>query len=77
MSEHFRPDLAETAFPRPKLRLIKVAVQPVFVLDDGETITEVEHPVTVIPANEWSTYSSERFRREVEEWQARIDGGEG
>ncbi len=28
---------------KPRLRLVKVAVQPFFVLDDGETITEVEH----------------------------------
>lgn len=56
-----------------QLRLVKVAVQPFFVLDDGETIEEVEHQVTMIPASEWATYSSERFPREVAEWQARID----
>jgi len=62
--------------PKSRLRLIKVAVQPFFVLDDGETITELEHQVTVIPASEWPTYSSERFPREVAEWQARLDAGE-
>lgn len=56
-----------------KLRLVKVVVQPVFVLDDGENITELEHPPTVIPASEWPTYSSERFPREVAEWQATLD----
>jgi hypothetical protein len=56
-----------------KLRLVKVVVQPVFVLDDGENIIEVEHQPTVIPANEWPTYSSERFPREVAEWQQRLD----
>lgn len=59
-----------------KLRLVKVAVQPFFVLDDGETITEVDHSATVIPASEWPAYSSERFPREVAEWQARLDAGE-
>jgi len=59
-----------------RLRLVKVAVQPFFVLDDGETITEVDHSATMIPAAEWSTYSSERFPREVAEWQARLDVGE-
>jgi hypothetical protein len=59
-----------------RLRLVKVAVQPFFVLDDGETITEVDHGTTVIPAAEWPTYSSERFPREVAEWQARLDAGE-
>ena len=60
----------------PKLRLVKVLVQPVLVLDDGETIEEVDHPAIVIPADEWPTYSSERFPREIEEWQARLDKGE-
>jgi hypothetical protein len=58
-----------------KLRLVKVAVQPFFVLDDGKTITEVDHGTTVIPAADWPTYSSERFPREVAEWQARLDAG--
>lgn len=56
-----------------KLRLLKVAVQPFFVIDDGESIEEIEHPTAVIPASEWSTYSSERFPREVAEWQAQLD----
>lgn len=58
-----------------KVRLLKVVVQPVFVLDDGETLVEVEHPATVIPAAEWPTYSSERFPREVGEWQRKLDNG--
>ncbi len=56
-----------------KVRLLKVVVQPVFVLDDGEELTEVQHPATVIPAAEWPTYSSERFPREVAEWQKKLD----
>ena len=48
-------------------------VQPVFVLDDGVNITEVEQPPVAIPAAEWPTYSNERFPREVAEWQARLD----
>lgn len=56
-----------------KLRLVKVAVQPYFILDDGENITELEHPATVIPASEWPTYSSERFPREVQAWQEQLD----
>lgn len=56
-----------------KLRLIKVIVQPVFVLDDGENVTEVEHGAIAIPASEWPAYSGERFPREVEAWQAQID----
>jgi hypothetical protein len=57
-----------------KLRLLKVAVQPYFILDHGTHVEELEHPPTVIPANEWPTYSSERFPRELAEWQAQLDG---
>jgi hypothetical protein len=57
----------------PKLRLVKVIVQPVFILDHGTHVAEVEHPPVVIPAEEWPTYSSERFPREVEQWQRRLD----
>jgi hypothetical protein len=56
-----------------KLRLVKVVVQPIVLLDDGENMVEVEHPPTVIPAGEWPTYSSERFPREFAEWQAKLD----
>lgn len=58
----------------PRLRLVRVHVQPVFILDDGDNLTDVEHPPITIPAAEWPTYSGERFPREVAEWQARIDG---
>lgn len=60
----------------PELRLVKVVVQPVFILDHGTHVSEVEHPPVVIPAEEWPTYSSERFPREVQEWQQRIDAEE-
>jgi hypothetical protein len=59
-----------------KLRLIKVAVQPFFILDDGHVVTEVDHPTAIIPASEWPTYSSDRFPREVAEWQAQLDNGD-
>ena len=56
-----------------KLRLVKVAVQPFFILDDGESIVEIDHPTTIIPASEWPDYSNGRFALEVAGWQARLD----
>jgi hypothetical protein len=57
-----------------RLRLRHVLVQPVFSLEDGEgNLTDLEHAVVQIPASEWSSYSSERFPREVAEWQAQLD----
>jgi hypothetical protein len=56
-----------------KLRLVKVIVQPVFVVDDGESLVEqIAQPVNV-PAAEWPTFATGRFldgfdalRRQVE-----------
>lgn len=56
-----------------RIRLVKVIVQPVFVLDDGETIEELPHDPVVIAAADWPTYSGERFPREVAEWQERLN----
>jgi hypothetical protein len=57
----------------PRIRLVKVVVQPVVMLEEDGELAEVDHPPIVIPAAEWPTYSSERFPREIEEWQARLD----
>lgn len=57
----------------PKVRLVKVVVQPVFVLDHGTHIEEVDHPPVAVPAAEWAAYSGERFPAEVEAWQKHLD----
>lgn len=57
----------------PKLRLVKVHVQPVFILDHGDRIEELDHPPVTIPADEWPAYSAERFPAEVKAWQKQID----
>jgi hypothetical protein len=56
-----------------KLRLVKVLVQPVFIIDDGKTLEELEHPSIAVPAAEWSTYSSERFPREARAFEAKLN----
>jgi hypothetical protein len=59
-----------------RLRLVKVLVQPVFVLDDGENVEEVEHPAIAIPASEWPMYSGERFPAEQAKWEALLNAEE-
>lgn len=59
-----------------RLRLVKVLVQPVFVLDDGENVEEIEHPPIAIPAADWPTYSGERFPREIADWEALLNAEE-
>lgn len=58
-----------------QLRLVKVIVQPVFLVDDGENLTEMEHPPVAIPAADWPAYSGERFPAEVAAWQERLNAG--
>jgi hypothetical protein len=57
----------------PTIRLVKVLVQPVFILDHGDRIEEVEHSAVTLPAEDWPEYSGRRFPAEVAEWQARLD----
>lgn len=58
-----------------RLRLLKVIVQPVFVVDDGENLTEqVAEPVAVSP-EEWPTFASARFLDGMEALEARLNDG--
>lgn len=58
-----------------KLRLLKVIVQPVFVVDDGESLTEQPvQPVSVSP-EEWPTFAATGFVEGMEQLQAELDGG--
>jgi hypothetical protein len=57
----------------PRIRLVKVVIQPVVMLEEDGELVEVDHPPVVVPAAEWPTYSSERFPREIQEWQERLD----
>jgi hypothetical protein len=79
------PTSAPTPEPeptKPKVRLLDVTVEPRFALDGGEHLRPLHRDdlaqlgiliVATIPSSEWPTYSSERFPREVREWQERID----
>ena len=56
----------------PRLRLLKMIVQPVYVLDDGETLTERPGEPFALPPSEVATFPdvwAERFaalREQVE-----------
>jgi hypothetical protein len=61
---------------KPRLRLVKVVTQATFVLDDGGSLIEqVANPVTV-NASEWPTYATGRFREQVAELEAELNGSE-
>lgn len=40
-----------------RLRLLKIVVQPVFVLDDGDTVTEQVADAFTVPAAGWRSFA--------------------
>lgn len=39
-----------------KLRLVKVVVHPILVVDDGDSLTEFDNQPSVLPASEWAEF---------------------
>lgn len=60
-----RPGRVTAPRPRQRLRLVKVLLQPVFVLDDGKTLTEVTAQVTTVIAADWDEWSRKAFTPEA------------
>jgi hypothetical protein len=58
-----------------RLRLLKVVVQPVFAIDDGETLTETTAEPVVVASADWPTYPATRFLEAVNELQSELDTG--
>lgn len=59
-----------------KLRLLKVIVQPVFVVDDGDELVEqTAEPVVVSPAD-WPTFATTAFLDGVAQLQEQLDAEE-
>lgn len=59
-----------------KLRLLKVIVQPVFVVDDGKQLIEqAADPVVVSPAD-WPTFATTAFVEGMEQLQTQLEADE-
>ncbi len=56
-----------------KLRLLKVIVQPVFAVDDGETLTETPAEPVVVKPEDWPTYPTTQFIEAFSALQAQLD----
>lgn len=56
------------------LRLLKVIVQPIFILDDGATLTEQVVQAIVVPAAEWDAYPA-KFAADVAALQKQLEAG--
>jgi hypothetical protein len=56
-----------------KLRLLKVMVQPVFVLDDGEKLVEQVAQAVTVAAEDWPTYATTGFVEAVAALRAQLE----
>lgn len=56
-----------------RLRLLKVIVQPVFVVDDGESLNERPAQAITVSPEDWPTYATTAFVEAVEALQAELD----
>lgn len=55
-----------------RLRLVKVIVHPIFVVDDGETISEFENRPSAIPASEWDAFP-EKLKADIAEVESQLN----
>lgn len=58
-----------------KLRLVKVLVQSTFVIDDGESLTEMTAETATVAAKDWPGYASGAFAEAVAAYEAKLNGG--
>jgi hypothetical protein len=57
-----------------RLRLLKVVVQPTFVLVDDESIEEMQGQPVLVSAQDWPIYSSVIFPEAFAELKAQVEG---
>jgi hypothetical protein len=57
----------------PKLRLLKLIIQPVFVVDDGEGLTELTAEPVVVAAQDWPDYPRKGFQDSFEKLRAQVE----
>jgi hypothetical protein len=56
-----------------RVRLLKVIVQPVVVIDDGETLTELVGQPATVSAAQWPTYATTEFAAAMEQLRQQVE----
>ena len=59
-----------------RLRLVKVIVQPVFVVDDGDTLTELPADPSTVSAAAWPAFAAEGFDQAIANTEAQLNAAE-
>lgn len=57
---------------KTKLRVIKMVLQPVIVIDDGETLAEVEVQPVVVPWKAWGAYVNGGLADAIAQLEAKL-----
>lgn len=57
------------------IRLLKVIVQPVFVIDDGESLREARSEPVEVQGADWAEFAKQAFSlEEIERLQSQLEG---
>lgn len=56
-----------------RLRLLKVIVQPVLVIDDGDTLQEMTIQATEVSAAAWPTFATTEFAAAMEQLRQQVE----
>jgi hypothetical protein len=59
---------------KKKLRLVKVVLQPVFVVDDGKTLAEMTVDPVQIAGADWPSYTERHWPKAVADLEAQVNG---
>jgi hypothetical protein len=57
---------------RKQLRLVKVMIQPIFVIDDGKTLEEQTSEPIVVTSGDWENYP-EQLAAQMSELEDRLN----
>lgn len=58
-----------------RLRLLKVVVQPVFVVDDGTELREIPTQPVTVSATDWPTFPTAGFAEATEALRTEVERG--
>lgn len=56
-----------------RVRLLRVTVQPEFVVDDGDTLSPLPLQAVEIPAAQWIEFAADNFAKAIAAIQEQVD----
>jgi hypothetical protein len=56
-----------------RLRLVKILVQAVVMIDDGDELAEAQTPPFTVSPSAWPTFATTEFAAAFAEWQKEVE----